>query len=550
MSLRQFHMSANSYSMAEHDVPGDTLDSQGNILVRHDISHDAVLIEELARICDPTRDPRSMLTSLARRCEARAIRVFHHEDGEVRELASTPAHALTTITINPGLRERLLRAHTVSRVRTLGGKARRVWQPLLPDDLGPMIALELVVAPRLIAIAILVPDPRWLEREVAGQASWIHARLEPWLAPLTLRMRLFDQERELVRLREQLDSGARQRLDNLTFDPDRQEIVGASGGLRQVMERVELVSGSDVPVMLFGETGSGKEVIARAIHEASARHREPFVRVNCGAIPPELIDSQLFGHERGSFTGATEQRKGWFERANGGTLFLDEVGELPLAAQVRLLRVLQDHAFERVGGQTAVQVDCRILAATHRDLPTMVQAGQFREDLWYRLAVFPLVIPPLRERPVDIPPLARWFARRAVRFGLPPCMPNEDDLARLLAYDWPGNVRELAAVIDRAAILGRGRKLDIETSLGAVRLDDGSSHGQRDASPIQPRAASLATLDEATKGHIETVLTMCEGRIEGPRGAARVLDINPHTLRSRMRKLGLDWQRFRPAGEI
>jgi transcriptional regulator with GAF, ATPase, and Fis domain len=280
---------------------------------------------------------------------------------------------------------------------------------------------------------------------------------------------------------------------------------------------------------------------------ARSCHREPFVRVNCGAIPPELIDSQLFGHERGSFTGATERRKGWFERANGGTLFLDEVGELPLAAQVRLLRVLQDHAFERVGGQTPVQVDCRIIAATHRDLPIMVQAGQFREDLWYRLAVFPLVIPPLRERPVDIPPLARWFARRAIRFGLPPCMPSEDDLARLLAYDWPGNVRELAAVIDRAAILGRGRKLDIETALGALRLDD-ASPTQREPAPIQPRAASLVTLDEAMRNHIETVLTICEGRIEGPRGAARVLDINPHTLRSRMRKLGLDWQRFRPPG--
>ncbi|MFV8755872.1 sigma-54 interaction domain-containing protein [Nannocystaceae bacterium ST9] len=493
-----------------------------------------------------------MLPQLARQCEARGLRVFHHEDGELRELASWPARAPTTIAVSPGLRERLLKPRAASRVRTLGAKARRVWQSLLPDDPGPMIALELVASQRLIAIAIVAPDPRWVAREVEGAPSWIHARLEPWLAPLSLRMSLLDHERELIRLREQLDVRARQRLDNLTFDADRQEIVGASGGLRQVMERVELVSGSDVPVMLFGETGSGKEVVARAIHEASARHREPFVRVNCGAIPAELIDSQLFGHERGSFTGATEQRKGWFERADGGTLFLDEVGELPLAAQVRLLRVLQDHSFERVGGQTPVEVDCRIIAATHRDLPAMVQAGQFREDLWYRLAVFPLVIPPLRERPIDIPPLARWFARRAVRFGLPPCMPNEHDLALLLAYDWPGNVRELAAVIDRAAILGRGRKLDVETALGAVRLDDASgpspSPSQRprsEATPIAPRPAALSTLDEAMRAHIETVLTMCEGRIEGPRGAARILDINPHTLRSRMRKLGLDWQRFR-----
>jgi hydrogenase-4 transcriptional activator len=527
-------MSVDEYFVASNDVPGDTMGSPGDILVAQDISHEAVILTELALLSDLERELRSTLPRLVP-----AFRLFQHEGGEVREIASWPARVLANPVITPGLRERLLRPRTASRVRTLGSKARRVWSTLLPSDNGPAIVIELVVEQVLIGLLSLTPNPRWPVDDV-------QARLEPWLGPLTMRVCLIDHERELNRLREQLDSGARARLDNLTFDTDRQEIVGASGGLRQVMERVEMVCGSDVPVLLFGETGSGKEVIARAIHEGSSRHREPFVRVNCGAIPTELIDSQLFGHERGSFTGATEQRKGWFERANGGTLFLDEVGELPLVAQVRLLRVLQDHAFERVGGQTPVQVDCRILAATHRDLPAMVQAGQFREDLWYRLAVFPLVVPPLRERPVDIPPLARWFARRAIRYGLPPCMPTEEDLARLLAYDWPGNVRELAAVIDRAAILGRGRKLDIETALGAARIESSESSGSSSREPSGPRPASLATLDEAMRAHIETVLTMCEGRIEGPRGAARALDINPHTLRSRMRKLGVDWQRFRP----
>jgi hydrogenase-4 transcriptional activator len=528
-------MSVDEFLLTGNDVPGNILGEQGDIMVIQDISHEAVILSEIALISDLGRELRTVLPLLGP-----AIRLFQHEGGEVRELASWPRRVQANPVISPGLRERLLRPRTASRVRTLGSKARRVWAALLPDADAPAIVIELVVGHVLIALATLTPDPRWLEHDDA------QTRLEPWLGPLAMRMQLIDHERELDRLREQLDSGTRARLDNLTFDTDRQEIVGASGGLRQVMERVEMVCGSDVPVLLFGETGSGKEVIARAIHEGSPRHREPFVRVNCGAIPTELIDSQLFGHERGSFTGATEQRKGWFERANGGTLFLDEVGELPLAAQVRLLRVLQDHAFERVGGQTPVQVDCRILAATHRDLPAMVQAGQFREDLWYRLAVFPLVVPPLRERPIDIPALARFFARRAIRYGLPPCLPSEDDLARLLAYDWPGNVRELAAVIDRAAILGRGRKLDIETALGAPRIETAESSGSTSRESTSSRVASLSTLDEATRVHIETVLTMCEGRIEGPRGAARVLDINPHTLRSRMRKLGLDWQRFRP----
>ena len=191
------------------------------------------------------------------------------------------------------------------------------------------------------------------------------------------------------------------------------------------MERVELVSKSDVPVLIFGETGSGKEVVARAIHNRSPRAKRPFIRVNCGAIPHELIDSQLFGHEKGAFTGATETRQGWFERADGGTLLLDELGELPLAAQVRLLRILQDGWLDRVGGQRPISVDVRIVAATHRDLPAMVAAGQFREDLWYRLAVFPIVLPPLRERREDIPELARHFAQRAAtRFGLYPAEPT------------------------------------------------------------------------------------------------------------------------------
>ena len=198
-------------------------------------------------------------------------------------------------------------------------------------------------------------------------------------------------------------------------------IVGEDSGLRQVMQRVDMVSRSDVPVLILGETGTGKELVARAIHNRSDRHSGPFIRVNCGAIPRELIDSQLFGHEKGSFTGAADTRQGWFERADMGTLFLDEIGELPLDAQVRFLRVLQDGFVERVGSADPIRVNVRVVAATHRDLASMVRESTFREDLWYRIAVFPILLPPLRERPEDIPAMARHFAERAaVRFGLAP----------------------------------------------------------------------------------------------------------------------------------
>jgi len=316
------------------------------------------------------------------------------------------------------------------------------------------------------------------------------------------------------------------------------------------MERINLVAHSDVPVLILGETGSGKEVVARAIHKGSRRQAGPFLRVNCGAIPPELIDSELFGHERGSFTGAVATRKGWFERADGGTLFLDEVGELPLAAQVRLLRILQDGSFERVGGQRPLHVDVRVVAATNRDLHAMVADGTFREDLWYRIAVFVVRIPPLRERIEDIPMLASHFALRAAkRLGTPPLVPTPQDNDLLVSYDWPGNVRELSAVIERAAILGMGRRLDVAAALGVnTRIAPRAT----DTTRLLPATTAtdndaILTLDSAMAEHIRLALTRTRGKIEGRHGAARLLDINPYTLRARMRKLGIDWTSFREA---
>jgi transcriptional regulator with GAF, ATPase, and Fis domain len=392
--------------------------------------------------------------------------------------------------------------------------------------------------------------------------------------------------REMAALREAAEADKRSLLTRLGRKTLGDTIVGVESGLHAVMDRVELVARSDAPVLIFGETGTGKELIARAIHNRSSRHNGPFDRVNCGAIPPELIDSQLFGHERGAFTGAVEARRGWFERADGGTLFLDEIGELPPAAQVRMLRILQDGWMERVGSEKSINVDVRIVAATHADLASMVAEGDFREDLWYRVAVFPIVLPPLRERREDIPRLAAHFAERAAtRFGLAPVAPKPEDLALLTSYSWPGNVRELAAVIDRAAILGDGKRLDVATALGVIdnsvhkaaagghtaRLGGGSRHlvgnsgrwgggstatptedtkedasEHRAAGPIASSApAPVEPLDAAVRRHIESALAAAVGRIEGRQGAAAMLKINPHTLRAKMRKLGIDWARFR-----
>ena len=338
-------------------------------------------------------------------------------------------------------------------------------------------------------------------------------------------------------------------------------IVGADKGLRLVMERVQLVAQSDVPVLILGETGTGKEVVSRAIHTRSARHSAPFIRVNCGAIPPELIDSQLFGHEKGSFTGASDTRQGWFERADKGTLFLDEIGELPLPAQVRLLRVLQDGFIERVGGHQPIRVDVRIVAATHRDLAAMVKAGTFREDLWYRINIFPILLPRLRERTEDIPALASHFAHRAAnRFGLAHVEPTSADLHLLMNYPWPGNIRELGAVIDRAAILGNGQRLEVAKAIGfqvtpVMSSISTSAPTMYEVVPDPPAAAlapspsaesgPLLTLDAAMKQHIERALVATRGKVEGKRGTAALLGINPHTLRARMRKLGIEWSHYR-----
>ena len=393
-----------------------------------------------------------------------------------------------------------------------------------------------------IGIVILVA--RDLHEFSIEHETMLLAMLEPFTAALENDRQL----RELSQLRETAEADRQKLLTRLDRQDISDSIIGAETGLRTVMEQAKQVANSDAPVLILGETGSGKEVVARAIHYLSRQRGGPFMRVNCGAIPSELIDSELFGHERGSFTGAISMKKGWFERADGGTLFLDEVGELPPAAQVRLLRVLQDGSFERVGGERQVNVDVRVVAATNRDLQKMVATQLFREDLWFRIAVFIIKLPPLRDRLQDIPLLATHFALQAgKRLGSPQLAPTPDDIHALLAYSWPGNVRELSSVIERAVILGNGRCLEVRKALGYIPEISPSSPDFQGHS-VQAgsiKSAGIAPIAVTMKKHIETALAATGGRVEGPYGAAVMLGINPNTLRARMKKLAIEWRKFR-----
>ncbi len=312
------------------------------------------------------------------------------------------------------------------------------------------------------------------------------------------------------------------------------QIIGAESGLKEVMALVRYVAPTASPVLITGETGVGKELIAHAVHQESGRSSGPFVCINCGAIPESLIDSELFGHEKGAFTGAVGLKRGYFEQAGGGTIFLDEVGELPLSSQVKFLRVLQAMEFQRVGGQRPISVDVRVIAATNRNLLSMVRDHQFREDLWFRLNVFPIRVPPLRDRREDIPTMARHFAAQKARemnLDTQPAIPS-DVLARLQDYDWPGNIRELQNVIERALIVSKGETLAFPDLAAGVSVPASRAIHE-------PETPVFQTMDDMTARHISKALTLTFGRIDGKDGAARLLGMNPSTLRGRMRKYGI-----------
>jgi len=363
-----------------------------------------------------------------------------------------------------------------------------------------------------------------------------HARLLTMLHdPFAIAMANILKHEELLKLKDLLTDEnlyLTQELRHFAGD----EIVGTDSGLKHVMEMVRQVAPRDNPVLLLGETGVGKELIANAIHYSSLRKEGPFIKVNCGAIPDTLMDSELFGHEKGAFTGAFVRKRGRFERAHMGTIFLDEIGDLPLQAQVRLLRVFQQKEIERVGGTETIPVNIRIIAATHQNLETMVESGGFREDLYFRLNVFPIIIPHLRQRKADIPALVGLFLKRKAKelnfHEIPPIATGAID--RLMSYQWKGNVRELENVVERALLLYKSGTLSFDHFVFSQSDETSISNVTGD---------KIDRLNDLIAQHIQRALIACDGKINGAGGAAELLDIHPNTLRNKMNKLGIQYGR-------
>ncbi len=366
----------------------------------------------------------------------------------------------------------------------------------------------------------------WMTQRDVTERKRIEGELESALEENRRLNRLLEAEN--VYLREEIRA-----------DHGSGSILGESAALREALARVAEAAPVDTTVLILGETGTGKELVARAIHDAGPRKGKSLIKVDCASLPSNLIESELFGHAAGAFTGAAKEgRVGRFELADGGTVFLDEIGELPLDLQTRLLRVLQDGEFERVGSSETIEVDVRVVAATNRDLEAEIAAGRFRQDLYYRLNVLPIVLPPLRERAEDIAVLVAAFTERYARkHGREVDRISQAALEQLTAYSWPGNVRELENVIERAVVTARDRRLRIDLPQSAPDLST------TDSTPSEPAAASgsgsahARTLDEVQREHIERVLRETGGRVEGSDGAAAILGLHPSTLRSRMKKL-------------
>lgn len=394
------------------------------------------------------------------------------------------------------------------------------------------------------AFMAIRPKPEWnlsggiaISNKSGEKYNENHKRLFSLLnEPFAIAFCNYMRYREVLHLKDILADDNRY-LQEALIQQAGEEIIGSNFGLKQVMEMVRQVAPLNSPVLLLGDTGTGKELIATAIHNLSPHRNGPFIKVNCGAIPESLMDSELFGHEKGAFTGALFQKRGRFERAHGGTIFLDEIGELTPGAQVRLLRVIQEKEIERVGGTEVLPVDIRVIAATHRNLEVMLADGKFREDLYFRLKVFPIIIPPLRERVADIPALVQYFMMKKTReMGLakvPTLAPGSID--KLMNYAWPGNVRELQNAVERSLILSQGKPLIFDDILEPAKK----------ITPIitQMNNGNTSGLDQAISQHIMRALEMTGGRVGGEKGAAKLLQMNPSTLRTKMRKLGIPFGR-------
>ena len=401
-----------------------------------------------------------------------------------------------------------------------------------------MLVVPIWQRPDGAAVLLLAsPDPAGFN---PGDLATVRA-LVPQVALALENLFAFEQ---IEALKAQVEQERTYLIDEINTDRPADGLIGSSPALQLIRQRIAQVAGTDATVLLTGETGTGKEVVARALHQASLRHGRALVKLNCAALPAQLIESELFGHEKGAFTGAVERRIGKFELADGGTIFLDEVGELPLDLQAKLLRVLQEKEFERLGGNRVLHTDARVLAATNRVLEEEVRAGRFRADLYYRLNVFPVHLLPLRERPQDIAPLVQhYLAALSKRLGRAPRPIRPTDLAALQAYAWPGNIRELEHVLEQAIIISQGAWLEFGGFAAApalLALPSASTPPPPPAPAASPADdAPLKTLREQERDHILLALHRTSGRVSGAQGAATLLDINPKTLEARMKKLGI-----------
>jgi len=384
-----------------------------------------------------------------------------------------------------------------------------------------------------------------LRRKDDGKPVWIQCWSRPAPDGSYTRTMFIDVTDRVLMEREKarLEAQNTYLIEEIKETHNFEEIIGQSRALAEVIEKVKLVASTDSSVLILGETGTGKELVARAVHSNSERRNRPLVKVNCAALPVGLIESELFGHEKGAFTGAIDRRIGRFELAHGGTIFLDEIGDMPPDLQAKLLRVLQEQEFERVGGSNLIKVDVRVIAATNRDLFRSASEGTFRQDLYYRLNVFPIQLPPLRERREDIAPLVHYFVRRfSLKIGRKITRIQRETMERLVSYSWPGNVRELENVIERAVILSRGIELEVAPDVlpDIAVVASAQAVAPRPAAEEKSTGApSPQTIDQVERSHILAVLIQTNWRIEGSDGAAAVLNLNPSTLRSRMKKLGV-----------
>ncbi len=391
-----------------------------------------------------------------------------------------------------------------------------------------------------------------LRRKDNGEPVWIERWSKPEAGGKYSRTMFLDITERVLAEQE----GARLAAQNLYLQEEIKsvhnfdEIIGQSTALLESLDQVKRVAKTDTSVLITGETGTGKELIARAIHSVSHRHDKPLIKLNCAALPSALVESELFGHEKGAFSGAISRRVGRFELAHGGTIFLDEIGEVPLDVQVKLLRVLQEREFERVGGTDSIKVDVRVIAATNRNLLKAIREGKFREDLYYRLNVFPIALPPLRDRKGDVPLLVQFLvARFAARVGAPIESVGKATMERLEQYSWPGNIRELENVLERAVILSNGPTLEIEPEVFAAATAERAAAadplnplvGEPDQLTASggPESQPAETLESNERNHIQATLEKTGWVIDGPHGAAKILAMHPNTLRSRMKKLGI-----------